>query len=337
MADEHLNLDQLELSIQGEKLSPTEEGHLNSCDACRKEIECLTSLAASGGVTGVAQTGEKVLALRRVRRSRSIQRLGAVASVVFAFLLLTMGLPFLKSPSHQARSLSVAWLEDQQSTDGSWSVEDWGGKSKFKVGISSMALLAILKEPGHNRLVISRGLSYLLEEQHDNGAIGGSFLGDLYNHSLATLVLREAGRRGYSIPAEVLDSATAFLVTQRQKDGRWGYTPHLNPEKNLSAWASRAMDEALKNPTESLGAAVVSSSETFEEVRVASAVKKLDPMSAYLEGLNLPKAGKTQWQKNLVALQERDGNLAGSWPADDRWGRVGGRVFCTGMAVLALD
>ena len=337
MTEEHLNLDELESASLGETLDENLQEHLSVCKLCQGESQCLTALSLTKEVPSISLVGEQILNVRRVRRRVKFQRMSSVASIVLVAVLVSLGNPFGSDASSRARSLSVAWLEGQQASDGAWKVENWGGKARFRVGISSMALLAILKEPGHNREVVSRGLSFLLGEQKESGVIGEPFLGDLYNHSLATLVLREAGERGYQIPTKTLRLATAFLENQRQEGGLWGYRLRLAPERNLSAWAARAMAKALEAPTKDFGKELVSESETFDEVRKVSWQKRLDPMSAYLEGLNLSKSKRKDWELSLVSRQEREGVLAGSWPADDRWGKVGGRVFCTGMAALALD
>lgn len=334
MTEGHLSLDQLELICTGSEVSSELRSHLDGCDSCQKELACLRMLHKPLDLSCVKGRGEKVLQLRRDRRRRSLQRITAVASVFIACFFTVIG--FSLHEDHQARELSVAWLESQQASDGSWKVEEWGGKPRFRVGISSMALLAILEEPSHDKNVVTKGLDYLLRQQQPSGGIGEEFLGDLYNHSLATLVLSRAKANGYKIPPFSMNLAKDYLEGQRQEKGRWGYRLNMLPEHNLSSWASRALDEAMARPQAEFGTAVASSSETFLTIRGPS-TKHPDAMSAYLNEWTMSHQEKKEWRDSLLSKQEREGALAGSWPADDRWGRVGGRVFCTGMAVLALD
>jgi hypothetical protein len=39
----------------------------------------------------------------------------------------------------------------------------------------------------------------------------------------------------------------------------------------------------------------------------------------------------------LVAAQRQTGNNAGSWDANGRWGRYGGRVYSTALSTLCLE
>ena len=50
-------------------------------------------------------------------------------------------------------------------------------------------------------------------------------------------------------------------------------------------------------------------------------------------------AGKAlqRLRSGLVRRQVREGRDAGSWPADDCWGPLGGRLYSTSLAALALD
>jgi hypothetical protein len=41
-------------------------------------------------------------------------------------------------------------------------------------------------------------------------------------------------------------------------------------------------------------------------------------------------------RSTVIACQEAAGTDAGNWPANDRWGPAGGRVYSTSMALLAL-
>jgi hypothetical protein len=42
-------------------------------------------------------------------------------------------------------------------------------------------------------------------------------------------------------------------------------------------------------------------------------------------------------QETLLTRQRLDGELAGSWDADDLWGGYGGRVYSTSLATLSLE
>lgn len=64
----------------------------------------------------------------------------------------------------------------------------------------------------------------------------------------------------------------------------------------------------------------------------------------YYGTLALYHAGGTDWErwndelkKSLLALQEKEGAEAGSWPANGVWAGYGGRVYATAMAALNLE
>ena len=64
----------------------------------------------------------------------------------------------------------------------------------------------------------------------------------------------------------------------------------------------------------------------------------------YYGTLAMYQAGGSGWERwnkalkrSLLALQNREGDDAGSWPANGTWGGYGGQVYSTAIATLSLE
>ncbi len=132
-------------------------------------------------------------------------------------------------------------------------------------GITSLGVLAFLSNgymPGPSRYgqVISRGLDYLLSQQHENGLLGsiqhpGNSNGTMYAHSISTLLLAEASgmvdpQRQKRIDA-VLPKALALLLAAQRVNkppdhaGGWRYQPNSgDSDLSLTGWSIMALRPA---------------------------------------------------------------------------------------------
>jgi hypothetical protein len=297
-------------------------------------------------------TGQKIIMAirRREKKRRAMVGIGGLA----ATLMFSWVVHFVSQSSdpssgskHQDSAVvavvdpyvqSLAWLSKEQLPSGAWDVERWSGKEKFKVGVSAMAMIAIMKvDESSDSESLKKALGYLMSEQSEDGHFGPMFLGDLYNQSLATLALRQAKERGLKVPDGAIKKAQAYLERYRVGSWEWAYRASLPVEKNLSAWANLAMDGRLQPD----GSQLVSSelnegrSPTFKASVLISKKNSNSPMEILLKTSLKPRSPGV-WEQELMAQQVRQGELAGSWPLEGPWSHVGGRVFTTSIALLSL-
>lgn len=155
------------------------------------------------------------------------------ALTLTAILLLT---PSLRSaeqvqidePTKKATARALAWLAQQQNSDGSWS----DGKYSHNTAITSFALLAFLSQghlPGQGSFgpEVAKAGRFLLASTRDDGYLIGSRGGNMYCHGMATLALAELfGMTGDEEIKPVLKKAVDLTVKCQSSEGGWRYEPN---------------------------------------------------------------------------------------------------------------
>lgn len=334
--NQHLIITDIEKAASGELLDDSKKQHLKGCQACQNEVETLKKLNKSNPAS-FQLTGREVVShiVERKKKNKARLQYGVAASImIFCILFISYDIDNAKNTQDFYTELSLEWLKSQQLESGAWDVEKWGGKPQFTIGISSLALLPLLKDDTYSSTThLKRGINYLLNQQNSDGSFGRKFLGDLYNHSLATLILKKTKQKGFPISDEVIDRATQYLEKQKNQDGQWGYLRWGKTERNLSAWVCMALDD--KDTPSTFHHPYKSESQTFRNKVSENIRNQISPMNIYL-GLDVPSKHRN-WRNELISLQIREGDLAGTWPVEGTWSHVGGRVFSTGIAVLSLQ
>jgi hypothetical protein len=129
----------------------------------------------------------------------------------------------------------LGWLLQAQEPSGGWSAARWGGQAAYDVGLSGLAILAILNAPpalGEHatgaapspRGALARGIAFLRGQQSSDGRFGPCFPGALYNHAIATMAMLEAfGRERDGALLDPIDRGLGFLCRSQSSDGGWGY------------------------------------------------------------------------------------------------------------------
>jgi len=155
----------------------------------------------------------------------------------------------------EAISGALDWLASAQESAGSWDPARWGGKKDYEVSLTSMALLAFLKDKESlkipaNEQAAERGLEFLLKQQADSGMFGPECTGTMYNQGMATLAILEAYRLkdGPRLKAAV-DSAVGFICRRQDDGGGWGYQKN-SPQKantSITAWQMKALFTAWQS------------------------------------------------------------------------------------------
>ncbi len=151
------------------------------------------------------------------------------------------------TPAPSAMDQAVAWLLEAQDPDGGWAMGRTGAGANYTVGLSALALLALIsqapeQETEQRHEAIQRGLSFLLAQQDADGLFGPDITGSLYNHTLACLTLLE----GHTEPADGLHAGLALLIRHQRAEGGWSYlrARSSKPNSGLTTWALLALMQA---------------------------------------------------------------------------------------------
>ena len=153
---------------------------------------------------------------------------------------------------------ALSWLALEQQVSGAWTTADFGD-STATTALAIMSFLAGGHVPeegpyGHN---MTRGVGWLLSQQHDNGLLVGKERshGPMYSHGIATLMLAEIA--GMVDPTqtekcrEVLQKAVRLIVDAQnhpksaEHDGGWRYQPTSgDSDLSVTAWQLLALRAA---------------------------------------------------------------------------------------------
>lgn len=307
-----------------------------------------------------------------------------------------------ETDSRPALRQSLDWLQAAQEPDGRWDAKTWGAQPQFGVGVSALALLALIhKEPqvfaSPYAETVRRGISHLIGTMSEEGLMGPSVSGATYNQGLATLALLEAqSRESHPEWKAAGKRAVKWLVCAQHPDGGWGYIAGDTPNSSATIWPLQALIRAegdgfaetrpaVERGLNWLAQSVTSSGEMTYNApqpsadspvtltaagavcfllqqhdsihpmarRLMAALKRLAPggrmasepnyyrqyfvgkafeLAADAETVQRLASGNNRW----LTCQVVSGPQTGSWEAVDPWGGIGGRVYSTALASLAL-
>jgi hypothetical protein len=153
---------------------------------------------------------------------------------------------------------ALSWLASEQQASGAWTTSDFG-ESTATTALAIMSFLAGGHVPdegpyGHH---MTRGIGWLLSQQHDNGLLVGKERshGPMYSHGIASLMLAEI--EGMVSPAqsvqcrEVLQKAVKLIIDAQnhpksaEHDGGWRYQPTSgDSDLSVTAWQLLALRAA---------------------------------------------------------------------------------------------
>jgi hypothetical protein len=167
--------------------------------------------------------------------------------------------------SEQAVEMGLDFLARHQNVDGSWSLQKFSqarpgyenagdGQMVSDTAATGLAMLAFLgagytHTDGKYRLVVGRGLNYLLGNQRSDGDL---FLPQeaksnlnvwLYSHGIASIALCEAyGMTRDPNLRQPAQRALDFVVaSQHPTDGGWRYSPRQGSDTSVSGWQLMAL------------------------------------------------------------------------------------------------
>ncbi len=265
---------------------------------------------------------------------------------------------------------ALDWFCQNQESDGSWNAERWGGNRRFEVALTALPALALLSadpQTPQQLTAVAGATKWLQAQQTGAGSFGPEFQGASYNQGIATLALLHAyQRRPDPALKRSLDAALANILSRQIRTGGWGYRYSQVTDRSITEWHLEVLELATAlgwentrpslelgrtwlaaNPNPRTDAEEPADSPSTLLARAGSATAaesaKLDFYRAYFLSSALKRKRDDSSHQRLAALRQTlllqqvtDGFDAGSWPADDRWGRAGGRLYSTALASLSM-
>lgn len=339
------------------------ERHLAGCAGCRRSLEQTRTLVERLGALGRHEVRADLAGpvLARIRREK--MRFWRGAAAIAAGLAVCAALSFVLSPGGNPSAVRRAhtWLCQHQEPDGSWDPGKWGGSIHFKVALTALPTLALLSSgtmDASDAAAVARSAAWLERQHSVEGVFGPLFQGTPYNQSLAALALLRAYERNPCwVSKALLDKTLQAMLSRQGADGAWGYWRSPFGDRSITEWHLEALRVA-----ESIGWPHVHENlqraqhwlQTHPDAPtpepadspsalLAQTASMLDFQRIYLTSENIRHSADAQRDRSLGEIrsflmrsQEREGPGLGSWAPNDRWGSVGGRLYSTAMASLAL-
>lgn len=275
----------------GEADAAVVKAHLEKCSSCKAEAESFTRVVAAiqanvpTAVTcdvtdrvmrAVGQQDAELNTIREAGRPSILVPFPIFLRVAALFIIVVLvGLTIRQWTENSKKEMPAAvaaktgespdqrntavqqaldWLASSQKPSGAWDPVKWGGKKEYEVSLTSMSLLAFLRNDGkstgkkHDE-ILSRAIANLLNQQTSSGRIGPECEGMLYNHGIATVALLEYyGKNKDEKVRSALDSALRFTAGQQMNSGGWGYRNDdpRGPNTSISVWQIQGLMLAEK-------------------------------------------------------------------------------------------
>ena len=143
---------------------------------------------------------------------------------------------------------ALYWLAVHQEAEGRWDAAKYEGGGNVDVGVSGLALLALMGggntvRKGEYRRNVLRGVEWMLKKQNPQD---GSISRNIYEHSIASIALCEAyGRARDERVGKAARKAVAYLEKGVNPDCGWRYTANCGQsDMSVTAWAVQALKTA---------------------------------------------------------------------------------------------
>ncbi len=173
--------------------------------------------------------------------------------------------------------------------------------------------------------------------------------GDVSMFGWQMMSLKSAEIAGVRIDDRVRSRMDHFLnsVRQGQHGGLFAYRRHVSGREKDAEPVTPAMTAEALFCQQMLGYprdTAASQEAVGYLLNHLPQSEKLNYYYWYYGTLSMYQYGGTPWDKwnaavrdRLIAIQQTDGELAGSWDPNDPWGRYGGRLYSTALATLTLE
>jgi len=256
------------------------------------------------------------------------------------------------NPSGQVQAAverATAYLISRQDATGRLGPEFDG--APYNQGIATLALVRTfqLRRKEALRGVLDRALRRIEERQHGDGGWGYENTADKASNLSISIwqieALRLAGQMGWESSGTSAGRGLKWMTRMVADNGAFGYRQKGDfPEGSQTLTAMGAMS-LIDGAHAALLSPVRSRAVQMQVRKMASASgPDLDYYRRYFLAATLRKMGGeatagsiAAMRRDLVARQVGAGSERGSWPADDRWGATGGRVYATALATLSLN
>lgn len=347
--------------------------HLDACPSCQQAKDVIDHLLAIPDLEPSPDLTARIMADVKQEQSRTKRSAWwpRAAAAVFLIglsvtaisiwsprskpMIATTPSPRTSLPVDQGRQEAWQWFCRTQESNGSWNPTRWGGDARFEVALTALPLLALQSAEGEKtaeqKEVIRKAQQYLLSRCDDQGRFGPSFFGSSYTQGMATLAMLSCYRTNPDPEIKrVLHRALDVIISQQQPSGCWCAVGIAQPDVTVTLWQLEALKAASAlgwdevQPHVSLGSKWLTShrSESPQNANF-DPDGKIDYFQLYSATTQLRESVDASAHDQLTAIRRRlllkqiqQGDDSGSWSPDDRWAMIGGRLYTTAMASLAL-
>jgi hypothetical protein len=237
----------------------------------------------------------------------------------------------------------VRWLVDRHMENG----DLLGRESMYSHGIATIALAEAYGMTGDPQLapLVEDAVAFIIEARNrrDGGwRYAPGQPGDTSVLGWQVMAMSAARRAGVEVDPDGLDGAVDWLdrVRSDRHPGRFAYQPNRKATPAMTA-EGMFTRQLLGQPPHAPGMA-----EAAEYLLRHPPAWERGTSTYYLYYATLALfqhqgdawvAWNEQVKETLLAHQETEGELAGSWEPNDQWARTGGRVYQTAVCTLTLE
>jgi hypothetical protein len=241
----------------------------------------------------------------------------------------------------------LRWLCADQQANGSF--RSISGGNMYAHAQASIALCEALAMTGDPELLTpaERAITYIVQAQHSAGGwrYQPKSPGDTSVMGWQILALRSAQAAGLEIPGSVFELAGDYLDTAQTDDdgGLYAYMPTgRRPQRHTPAMTAEGLlcrqytGWSREEPGLAIGARYL----------LSNLPDQANPNIYYWYYATqvLHHLGGEDWSRwnerireTLIAMQQREGHLAGSWTPRGGHSDRGGRVYMTALAICTLE
>ncbi|HEX7450215.1 MAG TPA: prenyltransferase/squalene oxidase repeat-containing protein [Pirellulales bacterium] len=207
----------------------------------------------------------------------------------------------------------------------------------------AVAIAAGKKPDPRYQLAAQRAVSFIEEVQHDDGGwrytVNAKDVSDSSVSGWAMLALKTAREAELRVSPQTISKMMDFFATH-YSDGRTHYLRFGNAGSDaltgVGMMAVVFFEHKLDSPVVQSGAA---------RLAVYDIAGRPDYYSWYNCTMAMFQVGGEPWNRwndvhrdSVIGLQvQGEACERGSWPPNDRWGKAGGRIYSTALAVLTLE
>lgn len=244
---------------------------------------------------------------------------------------------------------ALHWIVDQQREDGFLGHNATRYAAMYCHGITTYALAeayGMQSDPTSNaylRKALEKAVGYIVKNQHAGGSwryVPGQE-GDMSMFGWQLMALKSADIAGIPIPDDTKSKLIVFLksMSRGERNGLAGY--RLGERENPTMTAEALFCKQMLGIKRANAASV----EAVEYIMAHPPKRSEENLYYwYYATLSMYQYGGEPWQKwngmlrdQLVDIQVKNGDDAGSWDPKGEWGPYGGRVYSTALATLCLE